>query len=101
VPGADVNPYLALAAMIASGLHGLEHELELEPPLEGNAYVADKPHMPTTLGEARHLFAGSGMAKAAFGAEVVDHYLNYARVELEAFESFVTDWERVRGFERL
>jgi glutamine synthetase len=101
VPGADVNPYLALAAMIASGLHGLEHELELEPPLEGNAYVADKPHMPTTLGEARQLFAGSGMAKAAFGEEVVDHYLNYARVELEAFESFVTDWERVRGFERL
>ena len=59
VPGADVNPYLALAAMIAAGLHGLEHELELEPALEGNAYVADKPHVPTTLGEARYLFADS------------------------------------------
>jgi glutamine synthetase len=101
VPGADVNPYLALAAMIAAGLHGIEHELQLEPALEGNAYVADKPHMPTTLAGARDLFARSEPAKAAFGEEVVAHYLNYARVELEAFESFVTDWERVRGFERL
>jgi glutamine synthetase len=101
VPGADVNPYLALAAMIASGLHGLDAELELEPPLEGNAYASDKPHVPTTLTEARALFGASDVAKGAFGEEVVDHYLNYARVELEAFEAFVTDWERVRGFERL
>ena len=101
VPGADVNPYLALAAMIASGLHGLDGELALEPALEGNAYTADKPHVPSTLDEARDLFAVSDVARAAFGEEVVDHYLNNARVELDAFESFVTDWERARGFERL
>jgi glutamine synthetase len=101
VPGADVNPYLALAAMIAAGLHGLDGELELEPALDGNAYTADKPHVPTTLAEARRLFGESAIARGAFGDEVVDHYLNNARVELEAFESFVTDWERERGFERL
>jgi glutamine synthetase len=101
VPGADVNPYLALAAMIASGLHGIDHELALEPALEGSAYAADKPRVPSTLDEARNLFAISDVARAAFGEEVVDHYLNYARVELEAFQSFVTDWERARGFERL
>ena len=101
VPGADVNPYLALAAMIAAGLHGIDGELELEPPLDGNAYTADKPHVPTTLAEARALFAGSGVARGAFGDEVVEHYLNAARIELEAFEAFVTDWERTRGFERL
>jgi glutamine synthetase len=101
VPGADVNPYLALAAMIAAGLHGLDGELPLEPALDGNAYTADKPHVPTTLAEARRLFGESVVTRGAFGDEVVDHYLNNARVELEAFESFVTDWERARGFERL
>ena len=101
LPGADVNPYLALSAMIAAGLHGLDRELELEPPLEGNAYTSDKPHVPRTLSEARELFGASSVAREAFGDEVVDHYLNNARVELEAFESFVTDWERSRGFERL
>ncbi len=101
LPGADVNPYLALAAMIASGLHGVEQELALEPPLEGNAYTADKPHVPRTMHEARDLFAASEVAREAFGAEVVDHYLNRAQVELDAFEATVTDWERVRGFERL
>ena len=59
LPGADVNPYLALSAMIAAGLHGLDRELELEPPLEGNAYTADKPHVPRTLSEARELFGAS------------------------------------------
>ena len=101
VPGADVNPYLALAAMVAAGLHGLDAELPLEEPLPGNAYTSDKPHVPTTMAEARSLFAASDVAREAFGQEVVDHYLNYARVELEAFESAVTDWERARGFERL
>ena len=101
LPGADVNPYLALSAMIAAALHGLDRELELEPPLEGNAYTADKPHVPRTLTEARELFGASPVAREAFGDEVVEHYLNNARVELEAFESFVTDWERTRGFERL
>jgi glutamine synthetase len=101
VPGGDVNPYLALAALIAGGLDGVERGLELEPVLDGNAYTADKPHVPSTLREARDLFAGSGVARAAFGDEVVDHYLNNADVELAAFDAAVTDWERFRGFERL
>jgi glutamine synthetase len=101
MPGADVNPYLALAAMIAAGLDGIDNELELPPPCEGNAYSADLPHVPGTLRDARDLFAKSDLARSAFGDEVVDHYLNNARVELAAFESAVTDWERVRGFERL
>ena len=101
VPGADVNPYLALAATIAAGLHGIDNELELEEPLTGNAYEADKPHVPHTLYAARDLFADSELARSAFGDEVVDHYLNRARVELEAYEGAVTDWERYRGFERL
>ncbi len=101
LPGADVNPYLALSAMIAAGLHGIENELALEPPLEGNAYTSDRPRVPTTLNEACALFAESAVAREAFGQEVVDHYLNRARVELTAFESAVTDWEKYRGFERL
>jgi glutamine synthetase len=102
VGGADLNPYLALSAIIASGLHGIDAGLELEPALEGNAYVQeDRPHVPRTLAEARGLFAASDVARAAFGEEVVDHYLNAADVELAAFNAAVTDWERVRGFERL
>jgi glutamine synthetase len=101
LPGADVNPYLALAAMIAAGLHGIDNELELEPAFEGNAYESNKPRVPHTLYAARDLFAGSGIAREAFGQEVVDHYLNRARIELEAYESSVTDWEKYRGFERL
>jgi glutamine synthetase len=101
LPGADVNPYLTLAALIAGGLHGVDSELELEPPFAGNAYNADKPHVPATLRDARDLFAASDAARAAFGDEVVEHYLNNARVELAAFDAAVTDWERFRGFERL
>jgi glutamine synthetase len=100
-PGADVNPYLSLAALIAAGLHGIDQELPLEPAYEGNAYDADKPHLPTTLRDARDLFAGSAIARDAFGPDVVSHYLNYAQVELEAFDAAVTDWELRRGFERL
>ena len=88
--------------MIAAGLHGVSEGLELEPAYEGNAYLADdKPRLPTTLREARDLFATSDVARAAFGDEVVEHYVNAADVELAAFESAVTDWERFRGFERL
>ena len=101
VPGGDVNPYLAIAAMIASGLHGIDAGLELEPALEGNAYVADAPRVPSTLLQARELFAGSAVAREAFGEDVVAHYLNHADVELRAFEAAVTDWERFRCFERL
>ena len=101
VPGGDMNPYLGLAAMLAGGLYGIENELTLEPALEGNAYTADKPHVPGTLQEARDLFAASQIARVAFGDEVVDHYANAADVELAAFGSSVTAWERVRGFETL
>jgi glutamine synthetase len=99
--GGDVNPYLAIAAMIAAGLHGMENELPLEEEFVGNAYEADKPHVPTNLREAQQLFAESEAARSAFGVEVVEHYLNMARVEIEAFEAAVTDWERYRNFERL
>jgi glutamine synthetase len=101
LPGADVNPYLALSAMVAAGLHGIDAGLELEPALDGNAYEADKPRVPHTLRDARELFAGSSVAREALGDEVVEHYLNNARVELEAFDAAVTDWELRRGFERL
>jgi glutamine synthetase len=101
MPGADVNPYLALAAMIAAGLHGVDAGLELEAPFEGNAYESDKPRVPNTMYAARDLFAGSEVAREAFGQDVVDHYLNRARIEIESHEAAVTDWERYRGFERL
>ena len=99
--GSDLNPYLALSAIIAAGLHGVDQGLELEPEYQGNAYLSDKPRLPGTLREARDLFAASEVAGSAFGAEAVAHYCNAADVELRAFESAVTDWERVRGFERL
>jgi glutamine synthetase len=101
LPGADVNPYLALSAMIAAGLHGIDRELELEPVFEGNAYTSDKPRVPHTLRDARDLFADSTFGREALGDEVVEHYLNAARVELDAFDAAVTDWELRRGFERL
>jgi glutamine synthetase len=100
--GSDLNPYLALSAIIAGGLHGVDEGLELEPEFQGNAYLAtDRPRIPSTLREARELFASSQIARDAFGQEVVSHYVNAADVELAAFEAAVTDWERVRGFERL
>jgi glutamine synthetase len=101
VPGGDVNPYLALAAMLAGGLHGLEQELPLEPELVGNAYESDKPHVPATLLEARDAFHGSALARGVFGDDVVDHYTNMADVELTAYASAVTDWELRRSFERM
>ena len=101
VPGGDVNQYLAVAALIAAGLYGIEHELELEPAFSGNAYTSDLPRVPSTLREAAELFTGSAIAREAFGDEVVEHYGNNARIEVAAFDSAVTDWERVRGFERL
>jgi glutamine synthetase len=101
VPGGDVNPYLALAAMLAGGLHGIAEELPLEEQLIGNAYESDKPHVPSTLGEARDAFHASAVARALFGDEVVDHYTNMADVELRAYGAAVTDWELRRSFERM
>jgi glutamine synthetase len=100
--GADLNPYMALSAIIAAGLDGVDRKLELEPVFEGNAYVAqDKPRVPASLRDARELFAASELARSAFGDDVVDHYVNAAHVELDAFGAAVTDWEHKRGFERL
>jgi glutamine synthetase len=101
VPGGDVNPYLVVAGLIASGLYGVDHELELEPPYGGNAYDRKGSTVPTTLREAAELWMSSAVARSAFGDEVVEHYANMARVELDAFDAAVTDWERFRGFERL
>jgi glutamine synthetase len=101
VPGGDVNQYLAVAALIAAGLHGIEQELEPEDLFVGNAYESDVARVPATLRESADLFAESAVAREAFGDEVVEHYLNNARVELAAYDAAVTDWERVRGFERL
>ena len=101
VPGGDVNPYLAVAAMLAGGLHGIEEGLELEPAFEGNAYTSGRQQVPTTLQEARDLLDASTLARRLFTDEVVDHYVNAADVELRAFNAAVTDWERRRGFERL
>jgi glutamine synthetase len=102
ISGADVNPYIAFAAMIAAGLHGIDNELALEPAYPGNAYNAvDKPRLPGSLHEAVGLLEGSDIARAAFGDDVVDHYLHYARTEQRAFEAAITDWEHFRSFERM
>jgi glutamine synthetase len=101
VPGGDVNPYLAVAAMIASGLHGIENELPLEEPFAGNAYATDAGTVVGTLRDAAADWDRSSLALDAFGKEVVEHYANYARVELDAYDRAVTDWEMYRGFERL
>lgn len=92
VPGADANPHVAVAAMLAAGLHGIERGLT--PPPAGEP-------LPRTLAEAAARFETSERAHAAFGADVVAHYVRAARHELAAFEGAVTDWERRRGFERL
>ncbi|MFG3352240.1 glutamine synthetase family protein [Streptomyces sp. NPDC048001] len=101
LPGGDVNPYLAVAGLVAAGLHGVEQRLELPEPCTGNAYAQDHAHVPTTLREAAELWETSAVAKAAFGDEVVAHYRNMARVELDAFDAAVTDWELRRSFERM
>ncbi|MEU5837102.1 glutamine synthetase family protein [Streptomyces diacarni] len=101
VPGGDVNPYLAVAGMIAAGLHGIDHALELPDACTGNAYAGDAAHVPATLREAALLWQDSDLAREAFGDEVVDHYTNMARVEQRAYDTAVTDWERYRSFERM
>src|ERR1700739_3100398 len=102
VAGGDVNQYLAVAALIAGGLYGIERDLQLPEPCEGNAYESSSvQRLPATLAEAAALFETSALARDAFGDDVVAHYRNNARVELTAFNAAVTDWERMRGFERL
>jgi glutamine synthetase len=100
IPGGDVNPYLAFAALLAAGLHGIEERLELPPALEGNAYESDAERFPSTLREAIAALEQGSVARRAFGADVVDHYLNYARTEQRLFDEVVTCYERERLFER-
>ncbi|WP_261717894.1 glutamine synthetase family protein [Streptomyces sp. FZ201] len=101
LPGGDVNPHLAVAGMVAAGLYGIEQRLPLPEACPGNAYTADYEHVPTTLREAAELWENSPLAKAAFGDEVVAHYRNMARVEIDAYDAAVTDWELRRSFERM
>jgi glutamine synthetase len=100
IPGGDANPYLAFAALLAAGLYGIENELELPPPLEGNAYESDAERFPHSLLEAIEALEAGTMARAAFGDDVVDHYLNYARTEQQLFDQVVTNYERERLYER-
>ena len=100
IPGGDVNPYLAFAALLAAGLAGIEDGLELPPPLEGNAYESDAERFPHSLREGIAALEAGTMARAALGDDVVDHYLNYARTEQELFDKAVTCYERERMFER-
>jgi glutamine synthetase len=100
IPGADANPYLAFAALLAAGLYGIEEKLELEPPFEGNAYESDVKRFPHALREAIDRLEASDSARRLLGDDVIDHYLNYARTEQELFDKTVTGYERERMFER-
>src|SRR5207249_11402815 len=100
IPGADANPYLAFAATIAAGLHGVEKKLKPPPLYRGNAYEDDRlPRVPGSLREAVAALEKSKVARAAFGEAVQAHHLHPARPELEAFDKAVTGWERQRNLE--
>jgi len=100
-PGGDMNAYLTYAAMIGAGLYGIEHELQLDDEFKGNGYIAkDVQRMPRALYEAIAELEKSEAAVEIFGQDVVDHYLNAARVEQELYDSVVHDWERERYLER-
>jgi glutamine synthetase len=100
VPGGDVNPYLAVSALIAAGLHGIDNELPLEDAYGGNAYDSGADQVRASLREACVDWTGSALAREAFGDDVVEHYANNARVELASYDRAVTDWELFRNFER-
>jgi glutamine synthetase len=100
IPGADANPYLAFAALLAAGLVGIEQKLELPAAFEGNAYESDELRFPATLRDAIAALESGTIARAALGDEVVEHYLNYARIEQRLFDEVVTCYERERMFER-
>jgi len=102
IAGADANPYLALAASLASGLDGIANKTEAPAAFEGDVYAArNLQHVPRTLAQATELFAASDFAKRAFGADVVEHYSHFFRTEVAAYDKAVTDWERRRYFERI
>jgi glutamine synthetase len=100
IPGADANPYLAFAALLAAGLYGIEEKLELKPAFEGNAYESDVERFPHALREAIARLESSTVARRLLGDDVIDHYLNYAHTEQELFDKTVTGYERERMFER-
>ena len=100
VPGGDVNPYLAVAGIIAAGLDGIKNKLKLEPAFTGNAYESDSSRVPASMPEALELWEKSDWVKQTFGEEVQAHYANMARVEIAAYSKAVTDWELFRNFER-
>ena len=100
IPGGDVNPYLAIAGILAAGLDGITRKLPLEEAFEGNAYVSNSSRVPSTMQEALSLWSESPWIREVFGAQVQEHYANMAKVELAAFNRSVTDWERFRNFER-
>ncbi|MHC0053584.1 glutamine synthetase family protein [Actibacterium sp. D379-3] len=100
VPGADMNPYLAIAAMLAAGISGIEEQLDPGTPFTGDAYEGNGTHIPTTLRDATEELRQSAMLRDAFGDAVVDHYTRAAEWEQQAFDAVVTDWEIARGFER-
>lgn len=102
IPGADCNPYLAYAAVLASGLDGIANKIDPPDIFEGDVYMAQHlPRVPYTLRDAIDLFEDSAFTKQAFGEDVVEHYTHYLRVEQKAYDNFVTDWERKRYFERV
>jgi glutamine synthetase len=101
IPGADANPYLAFAATLAAGLDGIEHRIEPPPAFAGDVYAADVLRVPTSLNEAIGEFERSEFVRRAFGNEVVEHYLHFARTEQRLFDQVVTTWERARFFERI
>ena len=102
MPGADANPYLAFAAMIAAGLAGIEEKLDCGTEYHGNAYVdAALPNIPSSLRDAARLFSESELARKSFGAEVVEHYVHAAKLEAREFDAAVTDWEKKRYFEQI
>ncbi len=101
IGGSDLNPYLAFAALIAAGLAGIDEKLELEAPYVGDAYLGKRlREVPKTLREATALMAKSKMLRAAFGDDVMDHYVHTAEWEQFEYDRRITDWELMRGFER-
>ena len=102
IPGADCNPYLAFAALLASGMEGVKNKIEPPALFDGDIYAAAHlPRVPYTLAEAIDIFSHSPFAKETFGESVVEHYTHFYRTEQAAFNSSVTDWERKRYFEQI
>jgi glutamine synthetase len=102
IPGADINPYLTYAAAMASGLDGIRNKIEPPEMFSGDVYSArNLPQVPRTLRDAIDALESSGFAKAAFGDEVIEHYLHFFKTEQAEYDRVVTNWERARYFEQI